>query len=79
MLEKEEQSISSLLNVEDDGYADLVKIEGIKMLVMRDENEREITREEVERALNETKAVKAAGLDDEKDEILKIGSETVLV
>ena len=56
-----------------------MKIEGIKMLVMRDENEREITREEVERALNETKAVKAAGLDDEKDEILKIGSETVLV
>ena len=44
---------------------------------MGEENEREITREEVKRALNETKGGKAPGLDDIRVELLKEGGVTI--
>ena len=45
---------------------------------MGEENEREITREEVKRALNETKGGKAPGMDGVRVEMLKEGGVTVL-
>ena len=48
------------------------------MPVMGEENERKITREEVKRALNETKGSKAPGLDGVRVEMLKEGEVTVL-
>ena len=48
------------------------------MPVMGEENEREITRGEVKRALNETKKGKAPGLDGVRVEMLKEGGVTVL-
>ena len=47
------------------------------MAVMGEENEREITKE-VKRALNETKAGKAPGMDGARVEMLKEGGVTVL-
>ena len=44
----------------------------------QEENEREITIEEVKRALNETKGGKAPGMDGVRVEMLKEGSVTVL-
>ena len=52
-----------LLNVEEDTDAALVTMGGVQVPVMGDENEREITKEEVKRALNETKVDKAPGVD----------------
>ena len=46
-----------LLNVQEDREADLVEVGGVQVSVMGEENESEITREEVKRALNETKEV----------------------
>ena len=43
--------------------ADIVAVWGVQVPVMGVENEREITREEVKRALNETKGGKAPGMD----------------
>ena len=60
-----------LLNVSEDREADIVAVAGVEVPVMGDENEREITREEVERALNETKEGKAPGVDGVKAEMLK--------
>ena len=42
-----------LLNVQEDREADIAAVGGVQVPVMGDENEREITREEVKRALNE--------------------------
>ena len=50
----------------------------VQVPVMGEENEREITREEVKRALNETKGGKATGLDGVRVEMLKEGGVTVL-
>ena len=47
------------------------------MPVMGEENEREITREEVKRALNEMKGGKAPGMDGVRVEMLKEGGVTV--
>ena len=52
-----------LLNVQEDREADIVAVGGIQLPVMGEANEREITREEVKRALNETKGGKTPGLD----------------
>ena len=43
----------------------------VQVPVMGEENEREITREEVKRALNETKGGKAPGMDGVRVEMLK--------
>ena len=53
-------------------------VEGVQVPVMREGNEREITREEVKRALNETKGGKAPGMDGVRVEMLKEGGVTVL-
>ena len=66
------------LNVQEDREADIVAVVGVQVPVMGEENEREITREEVKRALNETKGGKAPGLDGERVEMLKEGGVTVL-
>ena len=67
-----------LLNVEEDREAVVVAVGGVQVPVMGDENERGITREEVKRALNETKAGKAPGMDGVRAEMLKEGGVTVL-
>ena len=67
----------SLLNVEDDRVAD-VALEGDELQVFGDENESVITKEEVERALGETKVGKAAGMDGVRAEMLKKGGVSVL-
>ena len=51
---------------------------GVQVPVMGEENEREITIEEVKRALNETKGGKAPGMDGVRVEMLKEGGVTVL-
>ena len=51
---------------------------GVQVPVMGEENEREITIEEVKRALNETKGGKAPGIDGVRVEMLKEGGVTVL-
>ena len=66
-----------LLNVQEDREADIVALWGVQVLVMGEENEREITVEEVKRALNETKGGKAPGMDGVRVEMLKEGGETV--
>ena len=48
------------------------------MPVMGEENEREITREEVKRTSNETKGGKAPGMDGVRMEMLRVGGVTVL-
>ena len=68
----------SLLNVEDDREPDVRVREGIEVPVFDDVNEREITKDEVERALRETKVGKAAGVDGVRAEMLKKGGVTVL-
>ena len=47
--------------MQEDREADIVAVGGVQVPVMGEENEREITREEVKRALNETKGGKAPG------------------
>ena len=67
-----------LLNVQEDREADIVAVGGVQVSVMGEENEREITIEEVKRALNETKGGKAPGMDGVRVEMLKEGGVTVL-
>ena len=67
-----------LLNVQEDREADIVAVGGVQVPVMGEENEREITIEEVKRALNETKGGKAPGMDGVRVEMLKEGGVTVL-
>ena len=50
-----------LLNIEEYREAEIVVVAGVQVPVMEDENEGEITRKEVERALKETKVGKAPG------------------
>ena len=47
-----------LLNVQEDREADIVAVGGVQVPVMGEENEREIAREEVKRALMKQKEVK---------------------
>ena len=58
--------------------ADIVAVGGVQVPVMGEENEREITIEEVKRALNEMKGGKAPGMDGVRAEMLKEGGVTVL-
>ena len=51
---------------------------GVQVPVMWEENEREITIEEVKRPLNETKRDKAPGMDGVRVEMFKEGGVTVL-
>ena len=67
-----------LLNVQEDREADIVAVGVVQVPVMGEENEREITIEEVKRALNETKGGKAPGMDGVRVEMLKEGGVTVL-
>ena len=62
-----------LLNVDDDREAIVVAVGGVEVPVFDEENEREISKEEVERALKETKEGKAAGIDEVTAEMLKKG------
>ena len=66
-----------LLNVQEDREADIVAVWGVQVPVMGEENEREITIEEVKRALNETKGCKAPALDGVRVEMLKEGGVTI--
>ena len=72
------QYYENLLNVEENREADIVAVPGVQVPLMDDENEREISREEVERALKETKVGKAPGVDGVKAEMLKEGGRTVV-
>ena len=54
-------------------------VRGVQVPVMGDKNEREITKEQVERALNEVKVAKAPGMDGVRVEMLKEGGVTALV
>ena len=67
-----------LLNVQEDREADIVAVGGVQVPIMGEENEREITIEEVKRALNQTKGGKAPGMDGVRVEMLKEGGVTVL-
>ena len=67
-----------LLNVQEDREADIVAVGGVQVPVMGEENEREITVEEVKRELNETKEGKAPGMDGVRVKMLKGGGVTVL-
>ena len=53
-------------------------VRGVQVPVMEEENEREITIEEVKRALNETKGGKAPGMDGVRVEMLKEQGVTAL-
>ena len=67
-----------LLNVQEDREADIVAAGGVQVPVMGEENEREITLEEVKRAVNETKGGEAPGMDGVRVEMLKEGGVTIL-
>ena len=62
-----------LLNVEEMREAEIGMYRDVELPEMGDVNEREITREEVERALKETKAGRAPGVDGVRAEMLKEG------
>ena len=67
-----------LLNVEEEREADIVAVGGVEVPVMGEVNEEEITREEIVRALKDTKAGKAPGVDGVRAEMMKEGGATVL-
>ena len=67
-----------LLNAEEESEADIVAVGGVEVPVMGELNEREITKEEVERALKETKSGKAPGVDGVRAEMLKEGGITAV-
>ena len=66
-----------LLNVQEDREADTVAVGSVQMPVMGEENEREITREEVKRALNETKGGKAPGMDGVRGDVERKGCDCI--
>ena len=68
----------SLLNVEDEREARICAVAGVNVPVMGEENEREVTVEEVRKALNGTKAGKAPGVDGCRPEFLKKGGVSVI-
>ena len=57
--------LKNLLNVVEDREAEKVAVGGVQAPMMEVENESEITKEEEERALEETKSGKAPGVDGE--------------
>ena len=67
-----------LLNVEDEREAEIAAVGGARIPVMGEINENVITKEEVERALKETKAGKAPGMDGVRAEMLLEGGVTVV-
>ena len=54
-----------------DREADIMAVGSVQVPVMGEENDREITIEEVKRALNETEGGKAPGMDGVRVEMLK--------
>ena len=68
----------NLLNVVEDRRAEIIAVAGVQVPMMEVENESEITKEEVERALRETKTGKAPGVDGVTAEMLKEGGVTVV-
>ena len=66
------------LNVQEDRETDIVAVRGVQVPVMGEENEREITREGVKRALNKMKGGKAPGMDGVRVEMIKEGGVAVL-
>ena len=62
-----------LLNVQEDREADIVTMGVVQVPIMGEENERDITRVEVKRPLNEMKGGKAPGMDGVRAEMLKEG------
>ena len=72
------EHFENLLNVVEDREAEIVGVVGVQVPVMGVENESEITRGEVERALKETKTGKAPGVDGVTGEMLKEGGVTVV-
>ena len=67
----------NLLNVVEEREAEIVAVAGVQVPMIRDEDENEITKEEVERALKETKTGKAPGVDGVTAEMLKEGVTVV--
>ena len=63
--------------MQEDREADIVVVGGVQVPVMGEENDREITIQEVTRALNEVRG-KAPGMDGVRVEMLKEGGATVL-
>ena len=61
--------------MQEDREAVIVAVGGVQVLVMGEENEREITVEEVKRALNETKGGKAPGMDGESGDVERRGRD----
>ena len=59
--------------MQEDREADIVAVGSVQVLVVGEENEREITIDEVKRALNETRGGKAPGMDGVRVEMLKEG------
>ena len=68
---RRDEYFEELLNVQEDREAVIVAVVYVQVPVMGEENKREITREEVERALNETKGGKTPGMDGVRVEMLK--------
>ena len=64
--------------MQEDREADIAAVGGVQVPVMGEKNEREITVDEVKRALNETIGGKAPGMDGVRVEILKEWGATVL-
>ena len=67
-----------LLNVVEEREAEIVAVGGVDVPVMGEVNEKEITRDEVVKALKDTKAGKAPGVDGVRAEMLKEGGATVV-
>ena len=67
-----------LLNVEEEREAEVVAVVGVEVPVMGEMNEKEITKEEVERALKATKAGKAPGVDGVRAEMMKEGGASAV-
>ena len=65
------EHFENLLNVVEDREAEIIAVAGVQVPEMGVENESEITSEEVERALRETKTGKASGVDGVTAEMLK--------
>ena len=63
--------------MQEDREADIVAVGGVQVPVMGEENEREITIEEVKRALNETKGGKAPGMDDVREDVERRGCDCI--
>ena len=72
------EHFENLLNVVEDREAEIVGVVGVQVPVMGVENESEITRGEVERALKDTQTGKAPGVDGVTGEMLKEGGVTIV-